>query len=182
MKYLIFVKRGKKHVELSCDVAKGDVAYLKEKVIPKMKVLTDDEYLYGPSCIVRTPAKSSYVIDGQDVYWCIDWKPGLLVIRFSPDGSMKWAAMKRPDDDDEDDENPQYNLIYREWDAQFDEREQEDWEKASEELVESHQKAMDPVNKLHKRLGSEIKSQKDTDAYFARCEKSPIWKGTVSMG
>lgn len=178
MKYLIFVEKKGKYVGLCCDVAKSDAAYLQKKVIPKMKPLTDDEYLYGPSGIVRTPAKHSYVIDGNDVYWCIDWSPGLLVIRFSPDGSMAWGAMNRAKEGEDDFDDPRYNLVYRAWDAQFDEIEQEDWNTAPKALVDRHTKAMEHVGKLHERLESGFKTQKQIDAYFARCEKSPIWKGT----
>lgn len=181
MKYIIFIQDEDKQVALYRELEEEDSAYLREQVIPNMKSLSDDEYMYGPSCIVRTPARFSYVVDGDEVYWCIDWQPGLLVIRFSPDGSMKWAAMKSSEDNENCDD-PQYRLVYRAWDAQMCEQDRVLWDNPTDDLIERHQRAMIPVGDLHKRLESGFKSQEELDAYIARCEKSPIWKGKVSMG
>jgi len=102
--------------------------------------------------ILKTAARYSYVLDGCDLYWCIEWDPGLVVVRMSPGKELEWVALRSPipnfggreplpedgdpDEYDEDAENPQYNLVFRPWDAQFDEeyREMRSFAPADEEV------------------------------------------------
>jgi len=180
MLYIIHLRIDQKIVFMSNPLAKADEAYLRDTIIPKMRPLPDDEYLYGPAAILRTPEKSSHVLDGKDVYWCIDWKPGLLAIRFSSIGAMHWAAFKRPESEIE--ENPQYNLVYRAWDPQFDEKSRLGWRKADDRDMKFHDDAFEHANSLHKKVVEECRPLKTYDKYFERCEKSPIWQGTIAMG
>ncbi|GLX13854.1 hypothetical protein Pstr01_20930 [Pseudomonas straminea] len=136
MKYVVFIS------EQSCpdgmytgSVAPQDADYFTRCVIPHLQPLSDEEYLDGPAAILQTGARYSYLLSGEDIYWCVEWEPGLVVVKFSPDSSMAWAALRSPVPNfggrvalevdtaqyDEDEENHQYNLVFRSWDAQFDE-------------------------------------------------------------
>jgi hypothetical protein len=134
--YAIFVedKRGRE-VMHTAPVPEDDARFLRERVLPTLQPLDDATYLDGPAMILHTGARFSYVLDGDDLLWCVEWEPGLLVVRFSPDGRMAWTALRSPVPGfggrkplkqdlagyDEDAEDPQYNLVFHAWDAQFDE-------------------------------------------------------------
>ena len=114
-------------------VADDDAAYL-SRIVAELRQLSDDEYTDGPAVLLSAFARHSYVLDGAEVYWCVEWDPGLIVVRFSARDELSWAAIRSPvpnfggraaDDDeceeyDEDAANPQYNLVFIPWDAQFD--------------------------------------------------------------
>lgn len=180
MKYLMFKDVNNKPAAMTRTVPKKDAAYLKKTVVPKMRALSDDEYLYGPGAILQTPAKYSYILDGKAVYWCVDWAPGLLVLQFSVDGAMKFAALRRIDSDEEDGES-QYNLIYDAWDAQFEEETGPGWAAAAPADLKAHAAALHHSGTLHERVYKECLPKKSYDSYFKKCEKSPIWKGTIVM-
>ena len=170
-----------------------DVEYLREKVIPVLHPLSVDEYSFGPAAILHTAAPHSYVLDGTVVYWCVEWAPGLLVIRFAPDGEMAWAALKSPvpgfggreateaewDAYDEDAENPQYNLVFDAWDDIFD-QEREAWEPISASDLAAYTAALAPVNRLSEALKLQWESR--SEEYLERCKTSPIWRGEVGTG
>lgn len=150
MQYIIFVYEGSEPTETdepvlwSHSVAPGEEAYLRESALPAMRPLSDEEYRTGPAKILNTLGHYSYVLDGDIVYWCVEWEPGLVVIRFAPDGSLAIAELRSPNPefggreatqeelDNYDEDNPerlhQYKLVFDAWDAQFDEDEREDWE------------------------------------------------------
>lgn len=134
--YVIFVsEKDDSEVTMSAPLEKADRAYLLDHVAPALRPMTDEDYMQGPAVILHTMARYSYVLHGQDVYWCAEWEPGLVVVRFSPDGSLAAAAFRSPipnfggrkasreemDAWDEDSPNYQYNLVFRAWDAQFEE-------------------------------------------------------------
>lgn len=124
-------------------------AYLCTAVFPVMRPLSEKEYRLGPAKIWTTAARYSYVLDGADVYWCVEWEPGLLVVRFAPDGSLALTTLRSPNpqfggreatddeldnyDEDNEEQTRQYNLIFNAWDAQFDREERIDWEIADDE-------------------------------------------------
>jgi hypothetical protein len=195
MHYVVFVN-GDEAIAgemLAGPVEPGDEAYLRARVIPVMRPLSDEEYLNGPAAIVSTGARSSYVLDEQDVYWCVEWEPGLLVIRFTPEDTMSWAAVRSPnpgfggreateeewDAYDEDAENPQYNLVFDAWDAQFDEEEREDWQPGTEEMSAAHESALRHVNSLHQTLEHLSGDEAASRQWMEHCRRSPIWKGEV---
>lgn len=39
-------------------------------------------------------ARFSYFLENDNVYWCIEWPPGLVVVRFSKDGTMDRTAVR----------------------------------------------------------------------------------------
>jgi hypothetical protein len=119
--------------------------YLRETVILALHPISDAEYLSGAAGILGTLARWSYVLDGAQVLWCIEWPPGLLVVRFSSDGSIELASLRSPNPQfggreatpeeieafDEDAEDPQYNLVFDAWDAQIDPVLRDGWEPLS---------------------------------------------------
>ncbi|WP_028695631.1 hypothetical protein [Pseudomonas cremoricolorata] len=136
MRYIVFIS------EQPCPdglytgpVAPQDADYFTRGVMPHLRPLSDEEYLHGPAALLHTGARYSYIVSGADIYWCVEWEPGLVVVKCSPDGRMAWTALRSPVPNfggrpasevemaqfDEDEENPQYNLVFTSWDAQFDE-------------------------------------------------------------
>ena len=113
-------------------VAIADANYLREAAA-LMKPLTDEQYMTGPAVLPHFMAKFSYVLDGETIFWCIEWDPGLIVLRVPREGTFSWVALRSPIPDfggreplpiDREpsefgfDNNPQYNLVFDAWDAQ----------------------------------------------------------------
>ncbi|TWE01952.1 hypothetical protein FB481_1101 [Pseudomonas sp. AG1028] len=136
MKYVVFISdQSSPYGMYTGPVAPQDADYFTRGVIPHLQPLSEEEYLDGPAAILHTGARYSYLLSGEDIYWCVEWEPGLVVVRFSPDSSMAWAALRSPVPNfggrvalevdtaqyDEDEENHQYNLVFRSWDAQLNE-------------------------------------------------------------
>lgn len=136
MQYLFFVPSDhdpERATLYTAPVALDDADYLRS-TIGTLRPLSDDDYLSGPAVVLQTFAKYSYVLHKAAVFWCIEWEPGLIVVRFTPDGLLAWTALRSPipnfggrdadesawDAYDEDVKNPQYNLIFDPWDAQLD--------------------------------------------------------------
>ncbi|WP_309707319.1 hypothetical protein [Armatimonas sp.] len=136
MQYLLFVPSDddpESATLYTAPVASGDDAYLRQ-VTQQLQPLSDEQYLSGPAVVLQTVAKYSYILHDKAIFWCIEWEPGLIVVRFTPDGLLAWTALRSPvpnfggreadesawDSYDEDAENPQYNLIFDPWDALFD--------------------------------------------------------------
>ncbi|MEM7246563.1 MAG: hypothetical protein AAF533_14525 [Acidobacteriota bacterium] len=170
MKYLFFVFGDDDSSTLhEAPVDESDAAYL-DRVAPLLEPLPHEDYSSGPMVILQTGAKSSYVLDGERIYWCVEWDPGLVVIRFSPDGDMAWTALRSPvphfggrdaseeemDDWDEDADNPQYNLIFRPWDAQFEEIDREGMNAipADAATAAAFEAAVATANRLNEEQGS----------------------------
>ena len=172
MQYIIFVYEGAEPAEddkpvlWSRPVPPGEEAYLRGSVLPAMRPLSDEEYRAGPARILDTAAHYSYVLDGDVVYWCIERAPGLVVVRFSPDGSMAQTELRSPNPEfggrvateeelenyDEDDEERahQYSLVFDAWDAQFDEDErEEEWEVVDDETKSRFDAALAHAQRMH---------------------------------
>lgn len=187
MKYAIFIS------EQSCPdglyagpVALEDADYLTRCVMPHLQPLSDEEYLDGPAGILQTGARYSYLLSGEDIYWCVEWQPGLVVVKFSPDTSMAWVALRSPVPNfagrvalevdtahyDEDDEDHQYNLVFRSWDAQFDEyhRVRGAFESASASEEASFNAAIKHPNRLSNQDHSDDMERRDRlERFTARC-------------
>ncbi|MBI1249396.1 hypothetical protein GC197_16345 [bacterium] len=166
-------------------VPESDAAYLREAAA-HLKPLTDEEYITGPAAILCSLAKSSYVLDGEDLYWCIEWQPGFVIVKMAPNAEMKWVALRSPvpdfggreplpedgDPDQDIDDNPQYNLIFTPWDAQFDKQERE-WGSflpADEDSQTRFENAMSRADSLSKDIESRI--EKDEDQWFQLCRQN----------
>jgi hypothetical protein len=137
MRYLIWVPNEEDEGQTlhAAPVPDEDAAYLR-RAISTLQPLSEDGYLDGPVTVLSTLARFSYVLDGETVYWCIEWDPGMWVLRLGP-GELAWTALRSPVPDfggrtplpeeeesfDEDAENHQYNLVYHPFDAVFEESE-----------------------------------------------------------
>ncbi len=149
-------------------VGDSERRYLEQLVEPRLQPLDAKGYSHGAAALLHTFARFSYILSGQNVYWCIEWEPGLIVVRFAPDGAMAWCAIRSPIPDfggrtplqvdleafDEDAENHQYNLVFRAWDAQFSEqyRVWGGFVPASQETISAHSKALTLANSLGDEL------------------------------
>jgi len=198
MQYLIFdygSKNGQTRM-MTRMVAKEDRDYVQETILPSLRPLSEEDYCYGPAGILDTGARYSYVLDGDELLWCIEWEPGLLVIRFSPDGTMAWSSLRSPHPGfggreaseeemanfDEDVSNPQYNLVFTAWDAEMEPKERgKEWAFINQKVQRRWDAAIEPVNKLAERLHAEVPTEEARSAWQTRCEKSPIWQGKDAM-
>jgi hypothetical protein len=194
MEYVIQI--GEEAASYTHAVDPADAAYLREVVIPRLRPLSDQEYSEGPAAILHTMAPFSYVLDGPQLYWCVPWNPGLLVIRFSPAGAMAWAAFRSPNPEfggreatdaewdayDEDAEDPQYNLVFDAWDARFDEELLKEWSPAAPDTQQRFDAALAHVNALGEELQRRYSEPSAYQEWLARCKENPIWKGDLAMG
>lgn len=195
-RYLIFPPEDRTgRAILSRLVGAPEAAYLRDSVSPHLHVLSDYEYVNGPHAILRTFARFSYVLQSNgDVYWCVEWAPGLLVVRFSPSGSLGWCALRSPNPEfggrtasaveldafDEDAPNPQYNLVFDARDPQLEPTQREGWLHATGDVIRSWEAATAHA----KILGDEVKalSESESQRWLQQCRQSPIWQGSVAHG
>jgi hypothetical protein len=171
MRYIIFSGTPEEPIPLSHPLRESSEAYLRESVFPALRPLSDDEYVNGPAKLLSTAGRSSYVLDGEDVYWCIEGGAGLVVVKFSPNGSMASAELRSPNPEfggrkataeeienfDEDAENPQYNLVFDAWDAQFDEEELEEWESVDDHTRSRFETALAHADRLGRETAEEYR-------------------------
>ena len=131
-------------------------------------------YLESMVAIPCCAAKTSYLVEGDFLGWCVEFVPGLLVVRFHDHGAMDWVALRSPcpsfggreatpedmEAYDEDAPNLQYRLIYDAWDAHFDAERAEDRgfhcprTVDEEAAVRFYQRAIDRLNALAPPLDS----------------------------
>ncbi len=193
MQYLNFVSEADGTQTLYAGpVSNKDAAYLLQ-IAPYLRPLEDEAYMMGPAVVLHTFAKYSYVLDGNDVYWCIEWDPGLLVVKFSPEHDLAWVSLRSPvpnfggrtplpedgdPDEYEDEDNPQYNLIFIPWDAQFDQTDRE-WRSflpADTELQARFERALSHANALATVMESRYSA--DREQWIQRCKQNlKLWSG-----
>ncbi len=185
MRYVIFVERDDQLETYTAPVPDDDAAYLK-RVMASLRPLSQEAYLNGPAVILHSLAPYNYVLDGQDLYWCVEWPPGLLVVRFAPGGDMAWCMLRSPvpdfggrvandsewDDYDEDAPNPQYNLVFDPWDAQLDHelRQHQGFSLVDEETEASVQQILDTVSALTD--AAEERAAENPEVWFQRCTQN----------
>lgn len=193
--YIIFGDdEGEDAVMLAGPTAEADRNYFEKNIVPALRPMTDDEYGFGPAVMLHTFARFSYILFGNDVYWCAEWGPGLIVVRFSPDGTLAWGAFRSPvptfggrkatDEDlrhyDEDAENHQYNLVFRAWDSQFDHdtRKWCSFERADEETQQAYYAALRHVGELGEELRARYAHKSDWERWSNQCKESlDRWAG-----
>jgi hypothetical protein len=155
---------------LECEVPPSESRYL-QAAISSLEDLSDAEYLSSVVVVLRTSAKYSYVLDGINVLWLIEWQPGLIVVKFSPTKRMQWTAIRSPipdfggriplpPDDCEDIQNPQYDLIYTSFDAAIDPDCTENFSKCDPETVSVFNAALAHVNSLEEKLKLDTNGEK----------------------
>lgn len=191
MQYVNFVYEDSDDATLHTGpVPDSDAAYLRQ-VSQHLQPLSDEEYMTGPAVILHTMAKYSYVLDANELYWCTEWDPGLLVVKMVPDAELQWVALRSPipnfggrdplpedDEDYDEDNNPQYNLIFTPWDAQYDKQNREwgSFVPANDDVQQRFENALARVN----GLGSVMESRysNDSEAWFELCKKNlENWAG-----
>lgn len=192
MQYYILVEdESDERVAYVAAVPEEDAAYV-ARVAATLRPMSDDQYMHGPAAVLQTFAPYSYVLEGDAVYWCAEWGPGLIVVRFCPGGSLAWTALRSPVPDfggreasesdwadyDEDAENPQYNLVFDAWDAQFD-RENREWKSfvpADEDAIGRFDAAISHVNELGESLQQRYGD--DRDPWLEFCKQNlEQWAG-----
>jgi hypothetical protein len=177
-RYVIFVNEADVSVMYTAPLESDDAAYFLKHIFSNLRPLSNEQYANGPAAILHTLAKSSYILHQKAVYWCVEWEPGLVVIRFTPDKTMNWTALRSPvptfghrlptqedlRDYDENATNHQYNLVFHAWDAQFEEdmREYRGFSRADEDTLGVYRMALEHVN----ALGEELQLQYSQDADF----------------
>jgi hypothetical protein len=177
-------------VPLTRPLDRAEATYLRDIVIPRLRPLSTDEYLEGPAGIKHTLARWSYVLGGNDLFWCVEWRPGLLVIRIAgAEGDLSWCALpsRNPefggrvatteelDAYDEDADDPQDALVFGAWNAQLEADRREEFTVATDGVQGRLRRAMAHLEALNverqRRVGEA------TAAWLQRCHQSPIWRG-----
>lgn len=173
---------------LTAPPVRDDFRYFVNHVVPNLRPISDEDYMQGPAVILHTLARYSYILYREDVYWCAEWDPGLIVVRFSPDGSLVWTALRSPipdfggrkataeevSDYDEDAENHQYNLVFRAWDAQFDEfwRKERSFRPASARTARLYEAALAHANRLGERMQARYSEDGKFSRWTERCKRN----------
>ncbi|MEW4454120.1 hypothetical protein AB1L30_15715 [Bremerella sp. JC817] len=188
MRYIILVEQKKKAPAMfTAPVADDDADYLR-RAIDTMQPLSAEDYMQGPAAILHMLARYSYVLLDNDVYWCVEWTPGMIVIRFSPNGEMAWTAIRSPVPDfggrtatkeekeayDPDAPNHQVNLVFEPWTAQFDEedRQAKCFQPADAQTEEAFEAALASVNEIGDQI--ESKYGNDLEAWVYRGEEQVV--------
>jgi hypothetical protein len=171
------------------------VRYLRAEIIPRFQSLSEREYLGGPVGILNTFARFSYVLDEENLYWCIEWAPGLLVIDLTPN-AMRWVARRSPNpefggrlaskaeiesfdvwerawEESHNEPPPQYGIIFDAWDDVM-ERTFTRWRSASELQVRAIRRVLDGVNELCAGLPRDSQSQLYRE-HIEACRRSIFW-------
>lgn len=171
----------------SAPVEEADAEYLR-KIAENLEPISDEEYMNRQALFLQTLARFSYVLHDKELFWCVEWEPGLVVTKFSPDGKLAAGAFRSPNPNfggrkaskselanwDEDAENYQYNLVFRAWDAQFDEqwRKWRKFKKASKEIQAEYLAALVHVDSLGVQLEKTYKSKSAIDKWQRQCKKN----------
>lgn len=189
MEYIIFFD----DEMLATELEDGDAKYFRE-ILPHLKPLSDEEYMNGVAVILQTGAAYSYVLYENNVYWCVEWAPGLVVVRFSPDGKIAACALRSPvpdfdgrtpnaeDATDYDDtvDNPQYNLVYRAWDALFDDewREANGFKKTDDKTKAAYEASLRHVFDLGEKVATAYQTEEAFNEWRNKCKEAiDNWSG-----
>lgn len=156
MKYLIFANADADQPMVG-PVPEAEAEYFNEARVT-LKEIGEEGFRSTFAPLFISAAKISYILDGDSFFALFEWNPGLIILSVKG-RKFKWTALRSPvpdfggreplpedkaDDFDEDEPNPQYDLIFGPWDAQFDEEYREDGEfvEASKEDCAPYQAAM----------------------------------------
>ena len=189
-RYVIFVDE----VMFAAPLEEGDFRYFTAHILPTLRSLSDEEYMEGPAVIMHTFARYSYILYRHDVYWCAEWEPGLIVVRFSPDGGLAGAAMRSPipnfggREPAEKDvrnyaaaaENRQYNLVFTAWDAQFDaaDREWRSFQPAEAKTANDYRAALSHSHQLGEQMQARYSGDDKFSEWSAQCKSNVrAWAG-----
>jgi hypothetical protein len=190
--YIVTDHNGQEGVALVKGLDTVIANYLRKEVLPRLKPLSKEDYLYGPAAILGAEPAFSYVVEGSNVYWCVEWDPGLLVIRFDDKGKMAYAALPAINplfgnrtatlaelkEYEERDHDPQVELVYQGYDAQFEDGDRTGWVIAGRPFRRTFETAIEHVNQLYDQLEEGFgDDEAKVKAWQARCEASSIYRG-----
>lgn len=155
---------------LEAAVAPEAQRFLHETVAPALAPLAEDDYQFGPAVLLTTEARFVYVVDGAQVWWLVEWPPGIVAMRFGPEGAYEVARLPIEDDD-----HPVVELVTVPWSAQFDEADRADagFARSSLETQEAWEQAMAPVQALGERLSAFLADEEAIEAWRNRAANSP---------
>ena len=146
-------------VKLAMEVDQAEMRYFTEEVLPALKPIDDKTYVERYMRVRGSMARSSLVLDASGdgcVYGCVEWEPGLLVLRFSPDGTMMAAELPDTDNHDFDEAPPQYNLSTIGFDAEVEpEGRGDEWRSLDADMLRRFEAALIPVNALIEKFNNE---------------------------
>lgn len=178
--------RGPAYVLLGQPVAVApvgvDVAEYLNMIVPYLRPVTPEDYARGLAVLPRTGAPHSHVLVPPDVFRCVEWEPGLIVVRFGPDGDISWCGVRSPmaptpDDHhrDPEAENPQFRLVFDAWDARHDDDHAEwmGFVAGSEETSEACDRALESSRRIE--AGVEARLAGDPAALEAWMEAGRRW-------
>jgi hypothetical protein len=195
IQYVIFVDQNDETgVMFTAPLEDADRDYFVKGIVPTLRALSDEEYLNGPAVILHTLARFSCILYGDDVYWCAEWQPGLIVVRFSPNGEMAWSALRSPIPNfggrtpnaedlrqaEEDPENHQYNLVFKAWDAQLDEdwRQWRSFKPADATTAKAYQTALTHVQALGEQMEARYSEGSKFGRWVEGCKRNLMeWSG-----
>ena len=194
MKYFITIFEEEQELSYTAMVDKLDKNYFVNNIIPRLELMTFEKYSNSVAIILNTGAHWSYILFNNDVYWCIEWDPGLIVIRFLSNGEIYATSIRSPIPEfggrkpllsdtekyDEDEPNCQYNLIFNAWDAQFDEehRTWNNFKPANAKEKKMFELALKMANTKYDQLLKQYTDEKIYDKWHKKCiENITYWGG-----
>lgn len=158
---------------LEAPVAEAVEEFLVDVVEQALHPIDEDAYRDGPAVLLSTDARSVYVVTDDAVLWVVEWPPGVVVVRFGPDGS--YAAARLAVDDEDDDEHPAVELVAVPWAAQLDPDDRSDagFALASEATRSTWHRAMAAVDRLAASLDASLVDESAVADWQARASQSP---------
>ena len=159
MQYVAFFDEGDQSVMHVASVGESEYRFLVVEAIPALKPLSIEEYMHGPAVILQTFAKYSYILFKGDLFWCIEWPPGLLIVRINANGELDWAAFRSPNprfggrkatkeelaNFDWDADNPLHKIVFDAWDAEI-EKDVDYFEPATRHWCNQYETAIEHLN------------------------------------
>jgi hypothetical protein len=173
------------------------VTFVAEEVVPALRPLSVDAYLDGPAAVRGSVAPCSQILRGDDVFWLVSWRPGLVVFRFEPDGTMSMttiasinptfggreASDEELDAYDEDAWDPTYDAVFAAWDAIVEEDTREDagFEPIDAADAARFEAALAHVNSVHARLDASFAGDAAAHArWLSGCKETQVWRGDAA--
>jgi len=163
---------------LEAPVADAAVEFLDDVVGQALEPIHEEAYRDGPAVLLSTDARHVYVVTGDGVLWVVEWPPGVVVVRFSPDGS--YAAARLAVDEDDEDEHPAVELVAAPWAARFDADDRADlgFVPASDATRARWTAAMAAVERLAKAMSETLGDEDAVQDWQERAAESP-WVRTI---
>lgn len=176
--------------------------YIRYYVAPSLQPLSDRAYLSQVSPIWTQPNPWSWVLDGETLYWIIQWGRGLLVIAMKNEEPLAFAQIVAADPEfggrdadaeavdlfERDEEaqqtaDLQYGLVFTGWDAMLDPDAFDDVAvPATEGVTERHAEAMTRLNAMEASVAEQAESEEWFAAWIGNAAQSDLWNGGPPRG